>query len=242
MLSNASWSKIVLSLALTGSFVVVTACGSPSLPAADAAAKTAPAKDAAPAKTADAKPAPKAADAKPAPKVADAKAADKAGADKAKPKPAADEAKGDQLVANFNFKDWDKEVPHRWIAAPADKAIKTAGTGKDSVYVELKPSGTDKPTTLRQHLSGNIAGKSVTVTLRVKASEAKMLSAKLSYETKAGPQTLVLDAEGHGAWESVTKTVSIPADAKPGSGALALVLRPGAKKSALVDYVTAKAK
>ena len=205
MFSNCSWSKAILSLAITGTFAVVTACGSPSGPAADAAGKTPSSKT----KTA-----------------ASDKAADKAS-----------ESKGEQLVANFNFKDWDNLTPRRWTAEPGDKVIKTSGDGPNSVHVELQPSGTDKYTMLRQRLSGNLAGKKITVTLRAKSFEPNMLSAKLSFETAAGPQTIVLDAGGRGGWESVTRTVSIPADAKADSDMLAIVLRPAAKKSALVDYV-----
>lgn len=221
MFSNRSWSKAILSLVLTGAVVVLSACGSPSTPAADGAANAKAPKNAAPAKAPDAK-----APAKPA--------------EKAKPAPA--DNGGKQVVANFNFTNWDKGMPQRWIAEPADKVAKAPGAGKDGIYVELKPSGSDKSATLRQHLSGNLAGKSLTVTLRAKADEPKMLSAKLNYETKAGPQTLVLDAEGHGAWESITKSVTIPADAKENSAMLTVVLRPAAKKSVLLDYVTVKAK
>ena len=224
MSSSFSWSKAVLTLALTGALTALTACGSPAPPAADAAGKTASAKtkDAAPAKAANAKAADKAAP----------KPAAKAPADKAP------EQKGDQRVANYNFEKWDDKTPHRWIAEPADKVLKSAGKDKNSVCAELKPSGSDKYTVLRQRLSGNLAGKKITATLRAKASEAKMLCAKLTYETKAGPQTVVLDAAGHDSWESVTRSVSIPADAKADSAMLAVVLRPTAKKSALVDYVT----
>jgi hypothetical protein len=218
MFSNRSWSKTIFPLVLSGVFAVLSACGSPTLPVADAASKA------------------------PADKSKTAKASDAKSTNKADSKGAETGKKTQQLVANFNFKDWDDKTPRRWTAEPADKAVKTAGAGPNSVHVELKPSGTDKFTTLRQRLSGNLSGKTLTITLRAKAFEAKMLSAKLTFETKSGPQTIVLDAAGRGGWESVIRTVSVPADAKADSGMLAVVLRPTAKKSALVDYVTIKAK
>ena len=128
-------------------------------------------------------------------------------------------------------------TPRRWKAEPGDKIVKASGTEPNSVNVELKPSGTDKYTMLRQYLSGNLAGKKITLTLRAKSSEPKTLSAKLNFETASGPQTIALDAGGRGGWESVSRTVSIPADAKANSDMLTIVLRPSAKKSALVDYV-----
>lgn len=205
MSSNYSWSKTILSLFITGTFAVLTACGSPSSPAADAAGKTPSSKT----KTT------------PSDKEADNTA----------------ENKGDQLVANFNFKEWDNLTPRRWTAEPADKVIKTSGAGPNSVHVEMQPSGADKYTMLRQYLSGNLAGKKITLTLRAKSSEPKTLSAKLNFETASGTQTIALDAGGRGGWESVSRTVSIPADAKADSDMLTIVLRPTAKKSALVDYV-----
>ncbi len=247
MSSKISWSKTILSMTLTGAFMVVAACGSPSIPAADAASAANPpkAKTAEPAKVAE-KAAPKPAEAAPAAKAAEkpaTKAADKPTAkatDKAADKKG--EKQGDQLVANHNFKQWDDKTLHRWTAEPADKVAKATGKEKDPACLEMKPSGTAKCTMLRQHLSGNLAGKSVTVTLRAKSFESKVLSAKLVFETKSGPQTVVLDGSGHGGWESITKTVSVPADAKADSGTLSLVLRPTAKKSALIDYVTIKTK
>ncbi len=227
MFSNRFWAKAILSLVLTGTFTILTACGSPAFPVADAASKApAAAKTTAPAKTPAAKPTDKA-----APKPVPPAPADK---------PAA--KKGTQLLANPNFKEWDKTAPHRWTAEPSDKVVKTAGSGPNSVYVELKPSGTDKHTTLRQRMSGNLAGKNLTVTLRANAQEDKVLSAKLTYETKAGTQTLVLDAPGDGSWKSVVKNAVIPADAKAGSGMVTVVLRSNAKKSAVVDYVMVEAK
>ena len=163
-------------------------------------------------------------------KAPNTKAADKA-ADK----------KGDQRIANYSFEKWDEKTPHRWIAEPAEKVSKATGEGQKGICAELKPSDTGKYTILRQRLSESLAGKKITVTLRAKSFEAKMLSAKFSFETKSGPQTVILDAAGHGAWESVTRTVTIPADTKANSGMLAIVLRPGAKKSAFVDYITISA-
>jgi len=225
MFTKRSWVSTFLAVVLMGTFLVISACGSPAAPS-----PAAPAANAAPAKAPEAK-----APAKPAPA---AKAEEKA---KPAPAPASAADKGEQLVANFNFKEWDNQTPHRWIAEPADKVGKSAGADKNSVYAELKPSGTDKPTLLRQRLSANLAGKPVTLTLRTKCTDPKMFSGKLSFETKAGIQTVALDAEGDGKWESLTKTVNIPADAKPGSATFTIVLRPGAKNPALVDYVMVKA-
>lgn len=222
MFINRSWSKVLLSAAFTVAFTVVTACGSPSLPVADAASKTAASKTTS--KTTE-----------------PAKGADTKSTEKAAAKPAQADKKGAQLAANYSFKEWDNKTPKRWTTEPADKVLKTTGSGPNSVYTELKPSGTDKYTTLRQRLGGKLAGKTVTVTLRAKSSEAKMLSAKFSYETKSGLQTVVLDASGRGGWESVTKTMVIPADAKEDSAMVAVILRPAAKKPALVDYLSVKA-
>ncbi len=205
MYSNRFWSKFIFSLVMTGVCALVTACGSPSSPAAGDAGKSTSSKT----KTA-----------------ANTKAADKVAGNK-----------GEQLVANFNFKEWDSLTPRRWKAEPGDKIVKASGTEPNSINVELKPSGTDKYTMLRQYLSGNLAGKKITLTLRAKSSEPKTLSAKLNFETASGPQTIALDAGGRGGWESVSRTVSIPADAKANSDMLTIVLRPSAKKSALVDYV-----
>ena len=216
MSSYCSSAKMIFSLLVAGTLAVLTACGSPS---ADAASKNTTAK------------------AKPKTETPAAKAPAKA------PDTKTDAGKaGTQFVANFNFKEWEGAVPRRWTAEPADKVAKVAGANANSVHVELKPSGSDKFTMLRQHLSGNLAGKAITVTLRAKASEAKMLSAKLTFETKNGPQTVVVDASGDGGWETVTRAVNVPADAKADSGMLAIVLRPAAKKPALVDYVTITAK
>lgn len=224
MFNNRFWSKAILSLLVTGALTLVTACGAPATPPTDAGSnvKPAKAKPAAPAKSAA-----KAAAAKPA----RASAAGKAAAAK----------KGKQMASNGNFANWDSKAPRRWIAAPAEKVVKSVGSSPNRVSVELKPSGAGKYTMLRQHLSGNLAGKTVTLTLRAKSAEAKDLSAKLLFQTPTGPKSVALDAAGPGGWKTVTRTVKVPAEAKDGSAMLALVLRPTAKKSAFVDYVTINA-
>ncbi len=206
MISKLSWSKAVVATVLTGTFLMLAACGSPSAP------PTAPPAPAKPAKEAVSNAAP------------------------------AVENKGEQVVANFNFSDWEGAAPRRWTAEPADKVAKSVGTTPQSVYVELKPSGTEKVTTVRQRFSGNLAGKTLTLTMRAKALEDKMLSGKFSFETGKGVQTVVLDADGNGAWRSVTKEIAVPADAKAGTGVMSIVLRSGATKPALVDYVAVTAK